>query len=1023
MWARRAASVLAVVATLAGCGGSGIPTPAPASVTPARGFAASATPVVISGSGFSVLTVQSSTGGAPTVDETFQAWLGDQALLDVRRVDESTLSATVPAGLAPGPHSLRVQGPFGTSGELAAAFTVEGTAQASLTAAIAAAPATVSVGQSITVTLTVTNSTTTAATGVAPSVPVVTGSATVAASTGPLPASIATLAPGASGTFTWTYRATGAGSLAFAGGASATDSFSGLTVTCATDPARPAAVTVQSAAALTASLPAAGAAALGQEFTVAMTVSNTGGAAATSVVPGVPVLVPAGMAALKTGTGPVPASVASLAGGASASFTWTFVAGTTSGSLRISAGASGTDANSGASVASATATSGPLTIGAAGLLATLAASPAVASAGQAVSVRLTLRNPGLADVLGLVVGTPVASSTDGASAARTSGPSPAPPTVLAAGQTAVVDWSFLPTLTAGASTGNLSFLVTASGTDAFSRAPVTAQSSAPITVQTPAVVTATSLVPSTSTVNVGQGFSVTLNLAKTGAAPANVTGATLTGAGVVCTGEPAPVSGIGATLGLTWTGCTATVTGLLSASATWVDANVGGTPVSTSAVTAPLTVQAAAGVTASSLVPSASIVNVGQAFSVTLNLAKSGDAPANVTGATLTGAGVVCTGEPAPVNGIPATLGLTWTGCTATVTGLLSASATWVDANVGGTPVPTNTATAPLTVQAPAVVTAVSLVPSASTVNVGQAFSVTLNLTKSGDALANVTGATLTGAGVVCAGVPPPVNGIPASLALTWTGCTATASGLLSASATWLDANVGGAPVPTSTVTAPLTVQTPAAVTAVSLVPSASTVNLGQAFSVTLTLTKSGEAPANVTGATLTGAGVVCTGVPPPVNGIPATLVLTWTGCTATASGLLSATATWLDANVGGTPVPTSTATAPLTVQVPAAVTATSLATDPAIVPVDIGFSVTLLLSKTGEAPANVVEVSLTGAACIPPAVPIVGILPVQAITWTCNPIALPGSGAMQATVRWLDGNDPTVVQAPVSLSGTIVAQ
>ena len=89
MWARRAIPVLAVVATLAGCGGAEIPTPAPASVTPARGFAGNATPVVIGGSGFSVLTVQSSTGGAPTVDETFQAWMGDQALLDVRRIDES----------------------------------------------------------------------------------------------------------------------------------------------------------------------------------------------------------------------------------------------------------------------------------------------------------------------------------------------------------------------------------------------------------------------------------------------------------------------------------------------------------------------------------------------------------------------------------------------------------------------------------------------------------------------------------------------------------------------------------------------------------------------------------------------------------------------------------------------------------------------------------------------------------------------------------------------------------------------
>ncbi len=1020
MWARRAASVLAVVAALAGCGGTEIPTPAPTSVTPARGFAGSATPIVIGGSGFSVLAVQSSTGGAPVVDETFQAWLGGQALVDVRRVDEQTLSATVPAGLAPGPHSLRVQGPFGTSGELAAAFTVEGSAQATLTAAIAAAPATVSLGQSMTVTLTVTNSSAGAATGVIPYVPVVSGNATVAAPTGPVPASIATLAPGASGTFAWTYRSTGAGTLAFAGGATATDSFSGLTVTCTTDPGRPATVTVQGPAALTASLPASGAAALGQEFTVAMTVSNTGGAAVTSVTPGTPALVPEGLATLKPGTGPVPASVASLAAGGSTSFTWTFVAGSTPGSLQISGSATGADANSGATVASATATSGPFTIGAAGLQATLEASPAVASAGQAVAVRLTLRNPGLADVLDLVVGIPAASSTDGASAVRTSGPTPAPPATLAAGQTAVVDWSFLPALTAGVSTGNLSFLVTASGTDAFSRGPVTAESSAPVTVQAPAVVTATSLVPSASAVNVGQGFSVTLNLAKTGAAPANVTGATLTGAGIACAGAPAPVSAIAATQALTWTGCTATASGTLSASASWVDANVGGTPIATNTVTAPLTVQTAAAVTASSLVPSRTTLNVGQAFSVTLNLTKSGDAPANVVGATLTGAGVVCTGEPAPVNDIPTTLALTWTGCTATTSGTLSAIATWVDANVGGTPVPTSTVTAAMTLQTPAVVTAVSLVPSASTVNVGQEFSVVLTLSKTGEAQADVTGVFLDGA--TCTAPAVPILDIQGIQAITLTGCTAAASGLLSASASWVDVNLGGTPVSTSTVTAPLTAQTPALVTAVSLVPSASTVNVGQGFSVVLTLSKTGEAQANVTAVSLEGA--ACTVPVVPVLDIPATQVFTWTGCTATASGLLSASVSWVDVNVGGTPVSSAPVTAPLTVQTPASVTAISLATDPAPVPVDIGFSVTLLLSKTGEAPASVVQTSLAGASCTVPAAPVALVLPVQAITWTgCNPVAVPGSLPMEATVRWVDGNDPTVVQAPVTLPGTIVVQ
>ncbi len=70
-------------------------------MTPNSGFAGNDTEIVIHGTGFSVRTVQPSGGGAPTVDETFQAWMGDQALQNVLRVDEQTLHATVPKGSRP----------------------------------------------------------------------------------------------------------------------------------------------------------------------------------------------------------------------------------------------------------------------------------------------------------------------------------------------------------------------------------------------------------------------------------------------------------------------------------------------------------------------------------------------------------------------------------------------------------------------------------------------------------------------------------------------------------------------------------------------------------------------------------------------------------------------------------------------------------------------------------------------------------------------------------------------------------
>jgi len=567
MWARRAASVLAVVATLTGCGGTEIPTPAPASVAPARGFAASDTPVVISGSGFSVLTVQSSSGGEPSVDETFQAWLGGQALLDVRRVDESTLSATVPAGLAPGPYSLRVQGPFGTAGELAAAFTVEGSAQESLTAAIAAAPATVSVGQSITVTLTVTNSTTAAAEGVVPSVPVVTGSATVAVSTGPLPASVAALAPGASETFTWIYQSTGAGSLAFAGGASATDSFSGLTVNCATDPARPATVTVQAQAGLSATLTPARTPAVptgqpftvnvGQVFTLTLAVSNTGAAAANAVTP-TPIT---GCAA------PSPAS-ATVSPGTPVAFLYANCSSATAGSLAFSASASGTDGNGPSLAVTTNTATASVTVQAPAAVTGALSIPSGIARGFPFNVTLTLTNSGGAPAVVTPGALAVAAGSTGA-ANLVTGPTPTSVTVPGGGS-AGVQWTYNAT-----SAGSISFTGSATGIDSNTGAAVPA-----IAVPASNVGTigqgglAISMVVSPSTATIGQQVLFTMTVTNGGTAAVNdiVPSLALSGAtGTLGAPLPASLASLGTTAPgntgtFTWT-FTSTTSGPVSATA------------------------------------------------------------------------------------------------------------------------------------------------------------------------------------------------------------------------------------------------------------------------------------------------------------------------------------------------------------------------------------------------------------------------------------------------------------------------
>lgn len=940
-----AAFVLAVAAALAGCGGAEIPTPAPTSVTPERGFSGKSTPIVISGSGFSVRTVQSSGGGEPTVDETFQAWLGDAALLDVRRVDEQTLSATVPAGLAPGPRTLRVQGPFGTSGEVADAFTVEGSALASLTASIAAAPARVSVGQSFTVTLTVTNPTAAAATGVAPSIPVVTGTATVSVPTGPVPASIPKLAPGASGTFAWTYRTTGAGTLAVAGGASATDSFSGTTVTCVTDPGRPATATVDRPAALTASLPASGAAALGQEFTVAMTVSNTGGASATSVVPGTPAVVPAGMATLKAGPGPVPASVPSLAAGASASFTWTFVAGTTSGTLRISAGATGADANSGAAVTAATVTSGPFIVGAAGIAVTaFTAAPATVSVGQAVTLTLTLQNPGLADVLGFALGTPSVNSTDGANAAPSSGPIPAPPTVLAAGQTFTTTWTFQPSLDQGVSAGHLTFGVRAAGTDAISGLEVSAQPTASAAVQAPAGLLAT-LTPARAppvpsgqpfTVNVGQVFTLTLAVSNTGATAANGVAATpITGCAA-----PSPASATvspGTPVAFVYASCSSATAGTLviSASASGTDANNPSLAVTSNTATGSVIAQAPAAVAGALSIPSG--IARGFSFNVTLTLTNSGDAPAMVTPGALavvagsTGTATLATG-PAPGSvTVPGggSASVQWT-YNATGVGTISftGSATGVDSNTGA-------AVPAIAIAASNVGTigqggiAVSLAVSPTSATIGQPVLFTMTVTNTGTAAVNgvlpslaLSGATGTlgapvPASIVTLGTAAPGN----TGTFTWT-FTSTTSGPVNAtaSATGTDA-LSLAQVTTSTVAPGIVqVQTRASLGVTVFTAAPLTVSTGQAVTVSMTVANTGGGTASQVEVALTPTGP--TGTACGVSGTPPTTIagggtgsFTWT-CTPTVAGTLGFTATvngW-DASSNTVLTPTVSATATDTV-------------------------------------------------------------------------------------------------------------
>jgi len=155
------------------------------------------------------------------------------------------------------------------------------------------------------------------------------------------------------------------------------------------------------------------------------------------------------------------------------------------------------------------------------------------------------------------------------------------------------------------------------------------------------------------------------------------------------------VNAIGAILSLTWSGCTAPLTPQtlnLGGSATWVDSNIG-TPQTAGPTMVGVPVVLAAGITATSIATTPPALSAGQTFTITLTLSKSGGAPANVTGVSMDYAASCAIAPALPVNNVPASLALTWTGCIAPATPqLLSISgfATWVDANVPGISLTTN---------------------------------------------------------------------------------------------------------------------------------------------------------------------------------------------------------------------------------------------------------------------------------------------------------------------------------------------
>ncbi len=1147
-----------------GCARTDIEEPRPTSVEPASGYAGTPTPVLIRGDGFLVRTTQSTAGGEPTVDAHHRAWLGETELDDVMWIDVHTLHAIVPAGLPQGLQPLVVENAYGRRGSLQGAYAVVTSTGAMLRTIVDDGGAiTVSVGQVIALTATVTNVGTAAATGLAASATATSEDGAAATLTsGSSPPEVTSLGPGQNVGFQWTYTALAAGQLRFSVSVTATDDFSGVEVgsaadlpltielpasiaativssrtiadtgqaialtftvtnggsatahilsvvpavtpsagatcgafgpappldvgsgqavvfrwTCTSgsagsltlggaahatdansgDPieatAIPAHVTVQTPAALTTALAVGGnpvTVSVGQSLTMTLTVTNGGGAGA-QVTAVTPTVSPPGSAACGAAA---PAPPQPLAGGQARTFTWTCTPAV-AGNLTLGATVAGNDVNTGEPLTAAASLGTPLTVQLpAALAATVAASFATGSVGQAITVNLTVTNGGSA-AANLLQVTP---SVGGTSAASCGAVTPATPVVIASGQATAFSWTCTPT-----SVGNLQLSATVSGTDANSGTALSATPGTPaaVTVQNAAALAVTAFTANRTTANVSQAVGLTLTVTNIGGATANLSAVARTvspSATATCTAaSPAPPRTIagGASQTFTWS-CTATSAGTytLGATVSATDAN-SGAPANATGSGIPITVQTPAALGVTAFTASRTTANVGQAIGVTLTLSNTGGATANVSAVTPTvspsATGSCTAASPAPPRAIAGGASQTFTwSCTATSAGgyTLGATIAATDANSGAALAPTPSAIV-VTVQTPALLSVTTFTASRTTAAVGQAVGLTLTLANTGGATASVSSVTPTvspPATVSCtAASPAPPRTIAGSASQTFTwSCTATSAGgyTLGATIAATDTNSGAALGATPSAIA-VTVQTPAALAVTTFTASRTTAAVGQAVGLTLTVANTGGAPANVSAVapsvspSATASCTTASPAPPRTIAAGTSQSFTWS-CTATTAGTytLGATVSATDAN-SGAPANATASGIPITVQTPAALGVTAFTASRTTANVGQAIGVTLTLSNTGGATANVSAVtptvspsatgSCTAASPAPPRAIAGGAS--QTFTWSCTATSA-GGYTLGATIAATDANSgaalaPTpsaivvTVQTPALLSVT----
>lgn len=374
-------------------------------------------------------------------------------------------------------------------------------------------PTPLTTGQQFTATLVVKNTGMATAKAVLPDplTPVISGGAGAATTSMPQ----ATDVPGGGTvTFTWSFTASGTGTLTLAAGAKGIDGNSLAPVTAASA-ASPAAQVNTPGSLVITSLVAPTLVNRTTAFNVVMTVKNNGGGAVSNVLPNPLTLTTAASGGASATTSSMPAAQ-TLAAGASATFTWSFTeTGTSPGTLAFTAGARGTAAATGTAVnANPTQSNQVVVVTPPALLIDQVTLPAKLSRGQAFDVTVVVRNTGTGpadNVLPSVVMTP----GGGAGAVLAA---QVPAQTIPGGMRATFKVGFTES---GTASGSLRASATASGLDTAASRTVTSPSvsSTQSTVQEPASLSI-SVFSLPGQVNRGQGFALAMTVQNLGEAAA-----------------------------------------------------------------------------------------------------------------------------------------------------------------------------------------------------------------------------------------------------------------------------------------------------------------------------------------------------------------------------------------------------------------------------------------------------------------------------------------------------------------------